>query len=96
MPKARRSATASLIPSGSWRGCWAGCFSRSRHKIPALFAPPLPWPRWAFDWWERAGGAVIPQFPGVTIAEASKDVHGVVPLRRSLSGRRVLADITGF
>ena len=73
-----------------------GLFFRVETREPALFAPPLPWPRWAFDLWERAGGAVVPQFSGVTIAEASKDVHGVTPLRRCVSGRRVLADITGF
>jgi SAM-dependent methyltransferase len=73
-----------------------GLFFKVETTEPALFAPPLPWPRWAFDLWERAGGTIVPRFSGVTIAEASKDMHGVVPLRRGIAGRRVLANITGF
>jgi SAM-dependent methyltransferase len=73
-----------------------GLFFKVETREPALFAPPLPWRRRAFELWERAGSTIAPQFSGVTIAEASKDVHGVVPLRRRASGRRVLADITGF
>ena len=95
MPRAPRSATASLIPSGSWPRAHRAVL-QGRDADPALFAPPLPWHRRAFELWERAGSTIAPQFSGVTIAEASKDVHGVVPLRRRASGRRVLADITGF
>jgi SAM-dependent methyltransferase len=73
-----------------------GLFFKVETREPALFAPPLSWPRRAFDLWERVGSAIAPRFSGVTIAEASKDVHGVVPLRRSASGRRVFVNIRGF
>lgn len=63
----------------------------------ALFAPPLEWSPAlrVFDMWERAGKALAPQLAGLTIAEATKDLHGVVPARRRASGRRVLVD-AGF
>jgi hypothetical protein len=60
----------------------------------ALFAPPLHWRLnlKAFEIWEKAGHALAPQLAGLTIAEARKDLHAVMPLRRRSSGRRVLVD----
>jgi hypothetical protein len=46
----------------------------------------------AFDMFERAGNMLAPQLAGLTIAEASKDVHGVVPIKRRPARRRVLVD----
>jgi SAM-dependent methyltransferase len=59
----------------------------------ALFAPPLDWPlnRRAFDAWERAG-LLAPQLAGLTIAEATKDVHAVMPVKRRPVRRRVLVE----
>jgi SAM-dependent methyltransferase len=69
-------------------------FFQVESQSQALFAPPLNWrPNLrAFNVWERLGSTIAPQLAGLTIAEASKDVHGVVPLRRRLSGRRVMVD----
>ena len=63
----------------------------ARHA--ALFAPPLQWRLnlRAFHLWERLGQGLAPQLAGLTIAEARKDIHAVVPLGRR-SGRRVLVD----
>ncbi|OYV31716.1 MAG: methyltransferase type 11 [Acidocella sp. 20-61-6] len=60
----------------------------------ALFAPPLDWRPLlrGFHVWERAGRALVPQLAGLAIAEASKDLHGVIPLKRRTVGRRVLVD----
>ncbi len=59
-----------------------------------LFAPPLQWRlnTRLFDTWERLGRTVAPQLAGLTIAEARKDMHAVMPLRSRSSGRRVLVD----
>lgn len=53
-------------------------------RTAALFAPPLHWRLnlQAFDLWERVGHALAPQFAGLTITEARKDVLGVMPLGR--------------
>lgn len=64
----------------------------SRHEL--LFAPPVGW-RPAlrlFHACEKAGGALAPRFSGLIIAEASKDLHGLVPSRQPARGRRVLVD----
>lgn len=64
----------------------------SRHA--ALFAPPLDWPpalRLARAW-ERAGRRLTPRLAGLTIAEAVKDLHGLVPAGTPARGRRVLVD----
>ena len=42
--------------------------------------------------WERGGRALAPQLAGVTITEAVKDVHAVIPLRPSPRRRLMLAD----
>jgi SAM-dependent methyltransferase len=67
-------------------------FFQVEQQEAALFAPPLDWGinLRAFDLWERAGKNVSPELAGLTIAEASKDVHAVMPVRRRSSGRRVL------
>jgi SAM-dependent methyltransferase len=64
---------------------------------PALFAPPLQWRvnLKAFDLWEKTGLTVAPQLAGLTIAEASKDLHAIMPLKRRPAGRRVLVDAGG-
>lgn len=61
----------------------------------ALCAPPLACRLnlKTFHLWERLGALLAPQLAGVTIAEATKDLHGVVPLKRQPSGRRVMADL---
>lgn len=61
----------------------------------ALFLPPIDWgplTRQA-QGWERAGLALAPQFAGLTIAEATKDLHGVMPVHRRAKLRRVLVDL---
>jgi len=72
----------------------SGMFFQVERQESALFAPPLNWRLnlRAFDLWETAGHAAAPQLAGLTIAEARKDLHAVVPLRRRSSGRRVLVD----
>jgi len=59
----------------------------------ALFAPPLNWRLNVkfFDMWEAAG-TLAPQLAGLTIAEATKDVHAVIPVKRRPARRRVLVD----
>lgn len=71
-------------------------FFQVEKQEPALFAPPLNWRLnlRAFHLWERAGSTLAPQLAGLTIAEATKDLHGVVPLRRTVR-RRVLVDALG-
>ncbi len=61
---------------------------------PALFAPPLNWRLnlKAFDVWESCG-SLAPQLAGLTIAEAVKDLHAVIPLKRRPARRRVLVDV---
>jgi SAM-dependent methyltransferase len=69
-------------------------FFRVEKQEPALFAPPLNWRAnlRIFNLWERAGSSLAPQIAGLTIAEATKDMHGIIPIRRRASGRRVLVD----
>lgn len=69
-------------------------FFNVERQVPALFAPPLQWRLnlKAFDMLERAGNMLAPQLAGLSIAEASKDVHGVVPIKRRPARRRVLVD----
>jgi len=61
----------------------------------ALFAPPLNWRLnlKAFDVWENCG-TLAPQLAGLTIAEAVKDLHAVMPLKRRPARRRVLVDVS--
>jgi len=69
-------------------------FFRVEKQDAALFAPPLNWRSnlRAFHQWERAGRTIAPQLAGLTIAEATKDVLGIIPARRRPSGRRVLVE----
>jgi SAM-dependent methyltransferase len=69
-------------------------FFHVEQQDAALFAPPVDW-RPAlrlFNAMERAGRTLTPQFAGLTIAEATKDLHGLMPARPRTSGRRVLVD----
>jgi len=75
----------------------AGQFFRVEARATALFAPPTPW-RPAlrfFPAFERLGPRLAPQVAGLTIAEAAKDLHGLIPAKRRASGRRVLVDVGG-
>jgi len=74
----------------------SGLFFQVEKQDSALFAPPLAWRLnlRAFEIWEKAGHALAPQLAGLTIAEARKDLHAIMPLRRRSSGRRVLVDAT--
>ena len=71
-----------------------GLFFRVERQEAALFAPPVNWRPIlrGFNLWERAGSALVPQLAGLTIIEASKDVLGVIPVRRWAARRRVLVD----
>ncbi|MGO9816594.1 MAG: class I SAM-dependent methyltransferase [Acidocella sp.] len=62
--------------------------------VPALFAPPCGWTPMlrGFGLYEQTGRLLAPQLAGLTIAEASKDLHGIVPLRQKAPGKRVLVD----
>jgi len=73
----------------------SGMFFQVEKQDSALFAPPLAWRinLDLFDAWETAGHAVAPELAGLTIAEARKDLHAVMPIRRRSSGRRVLVDV---
>jgi SAM-dependent methyltransferase len=72
----------------------SGIFFKVEKQDSALFAPPLNWRLnlRAFEHLENIGNVLAPQLAGLTIAEAVKDIHAVMPLRRSSSGRRVLVD----
>jgi SAM-dependent methyltransferase len=60
----------------------------------ALFAPPLNWRLnlRTFHLWEKAGHTIAPQLAGLTIAEATKDLHAIMPVKRRPARRRVLVD----
>jgi len=72
-----------------------GLFFQVEQQGSALSAPPLHWRLnlRLFNAWERAGRLLAPQFAGLTIAEATKDIHAVMPLRRYPAARRVLVDL---
>jgi SAM-dependent methyltransferase len=72
----------------------SGLFFTVEKQQAALFAPPLNWRLnlKAFDMWEAAG-TLAPQLAGLTIAEATKDVHAVIPVKRRPARRRVLVDV---
>jgi hypothetical protein len=61
---------------------------------PALFAPPLQWRGnlKMFNALEQAGHFIAPQLAGLNIAEATKDVQAVMPLKRRPARRRILVD----
>jgi SAM-dependent methyltransferase len=71
-----------------------GLFFTVEKQEAVLFAPPLHWRvnLKAFDIWESAG-SFAPQLAGLTIAEAVKDLHAVMPIKRRTAGRRVLVDV---
>jgi SAM-dependent methyltransferase len=60
----------------------------------ALLTPPLNWRLnlKAFDIWETTGQTIAPQLAGLTIAEATKDLHAIMPVKRRPARRRVLVD----
>ncbi|MDE8346821.1 MAG: class I SAM-dependent methyltransferase [Acidocella sp.] len=72
----------------------AALFFRVERQDSALFAPPLAWRPVlkGFLTWEHVGHLLAPQLAGLTIAEATKDVHGVLPVARPSAGRRVFVD----
>jgi SAM-dependent methyltransferase len=72
----------------------ASLFFHVESQQAALFAPPVDWrsTRRMFNICEKAGHALTPQLAGLTIAEATKDLHGLIPARSRTSGRRVLVD----
>lgn len=69
-------------------------FFRVERQDAALFAPPLDWSPALrlFGLCESAGRALTPQFAGLTMAEAAKEMHGLIPAGAQTSGRRVLVD----
>jgi SAM-dependent methyltransferase len=71
-----------------------GLFFQVENQTSALFTPPFNWRLnlKAFKLWERLGNTVVPQFAGLTIAEATKDLHAVIPLKRQPARRRVMVD----
>ncbi len=60
----------------------------------ALSSPPFNWrlSLKAFHLYERLGRFLVPQFAGLTIAEATKDLHAVMPIKRQPARRRVMVD----
>jgi SAM-dependent methyltransferase len=72
----------------------AGLFFRVENQRFALSTPPFNW-RFnvkSFHFWERLGRLCAPQFAGLTIAEATKDLHAVIPIKRQPVRRRVMVD----
>jgi len=72
-------------------------FFQVETQSAALVAPPLAWPPALklFGAIERLGPELAPQLAGVTIAEAGKAVHGVMPAKALRAGRRVFVDLSG-
>ncbi|MGE4481224.1 class I SAM-dependent methyltransferase [Acidocella sp.] len=66
-------------------------------QATALYAPPFTSAPMLglFELFERCGPLLAPQFAGVTIAEATKNLHGVIPAGGRVSFRRVFADQGG-
>ncbi|MCW3477267.1 class I SAM-dependent methyltransferase [Rhodovastum sp. RN2-1] len=71
----------------------AAAMFRVERRDTALYMPPtrLRLVVRSARLWERAGRALLPQFAGVTITEATKDLYGVVPVRALPHRRKVLA-----
>ncbi|MCB8877258.1 class I SAM-dependent methyltransferase [Acidisoma silvae] len=67
---------------------------RVEHRETALFLPPLEMRLLLRSnrLFERVGHWAVPQFAGVTIAEAVKDVYSAVPTNMTRSRRFVLAE----
>lgn len=74
-----------------------GLFFQVEAQTTALYTPPLlPAPlRRVAGLLEKAGPVLAPQFAGLTLAEVSKNLHGVLPAGRMATARRVLAN-AGF
>ena len=64
---------------------------RVEHRDTALFLPPTPMRLVLRSnrLWERVGHYLIPQFAGVTITEAVKDVYAAMPLQPVVRRRLV-------
>lgn len=71
-----------------------GLFFQVENQKSALSIPPLNWRvnLKAFHLWERLGALLAPQFAGLTIAEATKDLHAVMPIKHQPVRRRVVVD----
>jgi ubiquinone/menaquinone biosynthesis C-methylase UbiE len=71
-------------------------FFQVENQKSTLYIPPFQWrlSMKAFDWWERLGTIIAPRFAGLTIAEATKDLHAVMPVKRQPVRRRVLVDVS--
>jgi SAM-dependent methyltransferase len=71
-----------------------GSLFRVERRDTALFVPPVNWRlllRGA-RLWEQAGRRLLPQFAGVTLTEASKDMFAGMPVAGRRVRRLVLAD----
>jgi SAM-dependent methyltransferase len=70
----------------------ATLFFTPEQKTTLLFPPPLAWRPLlrAFPLIERAGRAVAPQFAGLTVMEATKNLHAMMPVPKRAGRRRVL------
>jgi SAM-dependent methyltransferase len=72
----------------------AAAMFRVEQRDTALYMPPsgLRLVLRGARAWEQAGRRVVPQFAGVTISEAVKDVYAAIPLQRAPRRRLVLAE----
>lgn len=72
----------------------AATLFRVERRDTALFMPPshLRTVLRGARLWERSGRWLVPQFAGVTITEAVKDIYAALPLEAPLRRRLVLAD----
>lgn len=71
-----------------------GLFFQVENQTTALATPPFKCRLnlKVFGLWEGLGNFFAPQFSGLTIAEATKDLHAVLPLKRHPLRRRVMVD----
>ena len=69
-------------------------FFQVEAQSTALYAPPFTQAAMLklFDLFERCGPLLAPQFAGLAIAEAGKNLHGVIPVGKPAPARRVLAE----
>ena len=72
----------------------ASLFFQVEHQSSALSVPPINWRLMlrSFNLWERLGATIAPQFAGLTITEATKDLLAVMPIKRQPVRRRVMVD----
>jgi len=73
----------------------AGSLFRVENRETALFLPPTAMRLILRSnrVWEGLGHRLIPQFAGVTITEAVKDVYSAIPTKPNASRRFVLAEV---